>query len=64
MNISRAHTNTASMSNEEIVLHGNFKWIPSLQEIEKMKRQRRQSEEALEISGEYVKCQKCSIAVR
>lgn len=41
--------------------------LPSIEEIEEMDRLRQQAIEALEISvsasGQYVKCQKCNIAV-
>jgi hypothetical protein len=37
--------------------------LPSLEEIEKMERQRSQAIESLEISGNSVKCQKCGVAV-
>jgi hypothetical protein len=37
--------------------------IPSLEQIEEMDMQRLQAIEALEISNDYVMCQRCSIAV-
>ena len=37
--------------------------LPSLEEIEQIKRQRSQAIEALEISGNSVKCQRCGITV-
>jgi hypothetical protein len=37
--------------------------LPSLEEVQEMERQRKQSIESLEISDGKVKCQKCGIAV-
>jgi hypothetical protein len=37
--------------------------IPSLEEVEKMERQRSQAIEALEISDNMVKCQRCRNAI-
>jgi len=38
--------------------------LPSLEEIEQMERQRSQAIESLEISNDFVKCQKCGDAVQ
>lgn len=37
--------------------------LPSLEKIQEMEIKRSQAIEALEISGEYVKCQRCGTAV-
>jgi hypothetical protein len=37
--------------------------LPSLEEIEQMDRQRLQAIESLDISNDYVKCQRCGIAI-
>jgi hypothetical protein len=37
--------------------------LPSLEEVEEMERQQSQAIEALEISGNHVKCQQCGMAV-
>ena len=45
-----------------IILSESFE-LPSLEEIDEVERQRSQAIEALEISGNSVKCQRCGMAV-